>query len=182
MVEEPVPSDESRNNEVTALRMDTVEELQGALEEEREKTNSYLDRLMRLQADYENYKKRTEKQINETLRYGNMRLILELLPILDDLVYASEAGSTGLDSVLGKGVEMTLKKLYSILAREGLSPIDAIGKPFDPEKHEAVSRVQVKGKDGLVVEEIRKGFKLRDTVLRPSLVTVAVNDGKGEKE
>lgn len=182
MTEQGPPS-ESHEKEVTALQVDEVNTLEKELDKEREKANDYLNRLRYLQADFENYKKRVEKQINETTRYGNRRLILELLPVLDELECAVEAGKKSRDKVLLEGVEMTLKKLYNVLEREGVSKIKAIGEPFDPNKHEAVLRVQMEGKDGIILEEIRKGFMLKDVVIRPSLVKVAVDKSeKGEKE
>jgi len=173
------PPSEKREKEVAELQVYDVNALKKELEKEREKAEDYLNRLRYLQADFENYRKRVEKQIYETTQYGNRRLILELLPILDELECAVEVGKKSSDKVFLEGVEMTLKKLHSVLEKEGVSEIKAIGESFDPNKHEAVLWVQMEGKDGIVLEEIRKGYVLKDMVIRPSLVKVAVN--KSEK-
>ncbi len=176
MTEQDLPSAskeekaESQTVEASAIK---------GLEKEREKANDLLNRLKYLQADFENYRKRVEKQMNETAQYGNMRLITELLPVIDELECAVETGRKSGDKLLVEGVEMTLKKLRGVLEREGVSMIKASGEHFDPNKHEAVLRVQVEGKNGEVIEEIRKGYMLKGMVIRPSLVKVAVD--KSEK-
>lgn len=181
MTEQTPPSSNS-SEKATALQADEVKILVKELEKEREKSSDYINRFKYLQADFENYKRRVEKQINETAQYGNRRLILELLSILDELECAVEAGKKGGGKALLEGVKMTLTKLYNILEREGVSKIETVGKPFDPNRHEAVLRVQMEGKDGIIIEEVRKGFMLRDMVLRPSLVKVAVEKPEKVKE
>ncbi|MFH0896687.1 MAG: nucleotide exchange factor GrpE [Candidatus Bathyarchaeota archaeon] len=182
MSEQPSQADENFRKD-TALQGDELIILRKELEREKENANDYLNQLKYLQADFENYKKRVKKEIDESAQYSNRRLILELLPVLDELECAVEAGRECIDKAFLEGVEMTLNKLYSILKKEGLSKIEAKGKTFDPNKHEAVNRVQVEGKDGVIVGEVRKGFMLKDAVIRPSLVTVAVDiSKKGEKE
>ncbi len=173
--------DKSLEN-VTTPQVDQVSTLRKELEEEKAKADDYLNRLKYLQADFENYKKRASKEKDETIQYGNRRLILELLPVLDELECATEAAKECSDKAFLEGVQMTLNKLYNILKKEGVSKIEAVGKPFDPNRHEAVGRVQVEGKDGLIIGEVRRGFMLKDIVIRPTLVTVAVNTSKkGEK-
>lgn len=181
MIEQPPPGDKS--NERGEEIMAETNTLKGELEKEKEKTNDYLNRWKYLQADFENFKKRARKEMDETIRYANNRLITEMLPVIDELECAVKAGKTNIDKAFLDGIDMTLKKLYSILKQEGLSEIETVGKTFDPNKHEAALRVQSEGKDGIILEEIRKGFMLKDIVIRPSLVIVAVdNSKKGEKE
>jgi len=155
---------------------DETEILKKALKEEREKASEYLNRLKYLQADFENFQKRTQKDRDNLIKYGNQNLILELLTIMDELEYAVEAGERSDDKkTLTNGVEMTLKKMCRTLEREGVTQIDAVGNPFDPTKHEACERVPTKDyKEGIVIEEVRKGFTLKGQVIRPSLVKVAV--------
>ena len=163
-----------------ALKVSEVDSLRKELESEREKAKEYMNRLMYLQADFENYRKRVNKDFDEITRYGSQRLIVKLLPVVDELEYAIEAGrnSNGNKGLL-EGVEMVLKKMYEVLGKEGLSKIDAVGKPFDPSRHEAVEKVPTEEfKEGTVVEEIRKGFIFKDRVIRPSLVKVAITPTK----
>ena len=177
MSEQPVSADESLKN-ATVTQIDEAAALRKELEKEKEKADAYLNRLRYLQADFENYKKRVKKEIDDSIQYGNRRLILELLPIIDELECAVEAGKNCPDKAFIEGVVITLNKFYSTLKKEGLSKIKAVGETFDPTKHEAVNRVQVEGKDGVIVGEVRSGFMLKDMVIRPSLVTVAVDTSK----
>jgi len=160
-----------------ASEEEEVERLKRLLKEEQEKAESHLNRLKYLQADFENYRKRAEKEIAEVRQFGNERLIKSLLEVVDELKLATQAGEGSRDrEPLLEGVKMTLKKLYAILEGEGLTKIEAVGKPFDPEKHEAVSRVAAKDHpEGMVTSEIREGFMLKGRVIRPSLVEVTAN-------
>lgn len=150
--------------------------LEKALRKEQDKSKEYLNRLMYLQAEFENYRKRTENRMNELVLFSNERLIASLLNVIDELELAIQAGrKTKKKRALIEGVEMALKNMYTTLCREGLTEIEAVGKPFDPNKHEAVSKVPTKEcAEGTVVEEVRKGFMLRDRVIRPSMVKVAI--------
>lgn len=181
MVKHSPPLDANQKKVDERLDLTEVKSLKSHLEKEKKKADDYLNKLKYLQADFENYKKRVKKEINETIRYGNRRLILDLLTVLDELECAVDAGKQGSRKTLLDGVEITLKKLYNILEREGLSKIEALGNPFNPKKHEAVLRVQTSEEDGIILEEIRKGFMLNDLVIRPSLVKVAVNTSKKVK-
>jgi len=148
-----------------------------ALSEARKKAEDYLESWKRAQADFINYKRRAEQEKQEMSQYANAQLILSLLPVLDDFERAFENTTTKeakRDWVAG--VKLIDNKFRSILASQGLSPIDAVGKPFDPAFHEAVMRAQ--GEDGIVVQEMRRGYMLNDKVLRPSQVVV----GNGEKD
>jgi molecular chaperone GrpE len=152
------------------------------LENERARTRDYLNRLKYLQADFENYKKRTEKEIRDTRQYGSRSLILELLPVLDELEYALSAGEQDGEHDLLEGVTMIYRKLLKILEQEGLSKIPALEMPFDPHIHEAILQVPMEGKHGVILEEIRKGYMFRDIVLRPSLVKVAIDKAEEVKK
>jgi len=154
-----------------------VESLKKALSEEKAKAESYLANWQRAQADFINYKRRAEQERTETIEFANSALILSLLPVLDDLERALDnvseklAGLTWVD-----GIVLIYRKLKAILEGHGLTEIKALGEPFDPNLHEAV--LYGEGEDGKVIEELQKGYKLRDRVLRPALVKV----GKGKEE
>lgn len=167
-------------NKVLALKIREVDSLRKELELEREKVKDYINRLMYLQADFENYRKRVNKDLDETIQYGSQRLIVKLLPVVDELEYAIKLGnnSNGDKSFL-EGIEMVLKKIYEILEKEGLSKIDSIGKLFDTSRHEAAEKVVTEEyEEGIIVEEIRKGFMYKDRVIRHSLVKVAISNVK----
>ncbi|MFH0748926.1 MAG: nucleotide exchange factor GrpE [Candidatus Bathyarchaeota archaeon] len=178
MVQVIPPFDEDCEKELSALKLDEVGTLTKELEEEKAKAIDYLNQLKYLQADFENYKKRVKKEIDDTRQCANRRLILELLTVIDELDCAVEAGKQETGKAFLEGVEMTLHKLNNILKKEGLIRIETVGKPFDPVKHEAVFRVSTDKEDGIILEEIRKGYMFKDVVIRPSLVKVAINNSK----
>ncbi len=158
-------------------------ELADALEEEKKRSENYLNRLKYMQADFENLKKRLERQLEEIRKYGNERLILELLEIVDELDLAvEESRQTRSVEVLLKGVEMTLKKLKKILEGEGVSPIDCIDQVFDPAKHDVIEKIESE-EEGKIIEEIRKGYTMKGKVIRPSVVKITVrSSSKTSKE
>lgn len=160
-----------------------IAELTEALAEEKKRSEDYLTQLKYMQADFENFKKRVDQQMEEARKYGNERLISELLPIIDELGIAIKSGhSSNSKETLIQGVEMILNKLKKTLEKEGVFPIECIGKPFDPSKHEAVSRIEKDDVEGCtVVEEIRKGYKMKEKVIRPSSVKVVVKSSKPPK-
>lgn len=132
-----------------------------------------------LQADFENYRKRMERKIHETAQMSNEKLIVNLLSVIDELELALRSGRETEDKqALLEGVEMTLRKMYATLEYEGLAKIEAVGKPFNPKMHEIVLKVPTKDcEEGVVIEEVRKGFMLRGKVIRPSMVKIAVGMG-----
>jgi molecular chaperone GrpE len=153
-----------------------LEELSRALEDEKKRSEECLTRLKYMQADFENYRKRLDRQIEEVRKYSNERLIIQLLDVVDELEMAiKSARSSDSSETLVQGVEMTLNRLQKVLEKEGVSPIESLGMPFDSAKHNAVSRVEKDGVEGcMVVEEIRKGYAMKEKILRPSVVKVAV--------
>jgi len=152
-----------------------ISKLKEALSEERDRAEDYLNKLRYLQADFENYRKRAQREIGEAAMLGQERLILGLLGISDELELAVRAGDkTENKQALLEGVNVTLKKLFDLLHGEGVVAIEAIGMPFDPELHEVVATIP--RKDCLkptILEEVRKGFIMKGKVIRPSVVTVA---------
>ena len=141
----------------------------------RAEAESYLDDLRRLQADFDNYRKRTLREQNARTASASQALVARLLPVLDNFELAVSAAeqSRDFDRML-KGVEMVLGALREVLESEGLVKIEAEGKPFDPERHEAVIAVEQEGSEpGMVVDIVRAGYELGGKVLRPAMVKVA---------
>ena len=161
---------------VTEKETSDTEQLVRELDEEKMHSEEYLNRLKYMQADFDNFRKRVERQMEDIKKYSNERLVLELLDVVDELGLAVKSGRDSVSSeVLVQGVEMTLKKLRKILHNEGVVPIECIGKTFDPSKHNAISKIERDDiEEGIIVEEIRKGYIMREKVIRPSIVKVAV--------
>ena len=134
----------------------------------------YLDYLKRLKAEFENYKRRSQKDKERIVSLRNEDLIKQFLPVLDDLERAVDSSqqSKNLASLV-EGIGMILEKLKGVLQRQGLQQIKAEGEEFDPHFHEALMSVDLaEYPDNLVVEEMRKGYKLNDKILRPAMVKV----------
>jgi molecular chaperone GrpE len=151
--------------------------LESQLETEKKRSEDYLNRLRYLQADFENLKKRCDRQIEEAKSYANERLILQLLDVVDELELAIKTGQNNGPETqpLLAGVQMTLKKLRKVLEQEGVSPIECEGQSFDPAKHNAVSKIEREGVKGCIVGEVvRKGYIMKNKVIRPSIVNVEV--------
>lgn len=145
------------------------------LEKARAEAESYLDDLRRLQADFDNYRKRTLREQTARAASASQALVTRLLPVLDNFELAVSAAeqSRDFDRML-KGVEMVFGELREVLEGEGLVKIEAEGKPFDPERHEAVIAVEQEDSEpGTVTDIVRTGYELRGKVLRPAMVKVA---------
>jgi molecular chaperone GrpE len=169
----------------TAQPKPNIEELMHALEDEKRRSDEHLTRLKYAQADLENLQKRANRQVEDARKYSNERILLALLDVVDELEMAVDCGKTSETSdALVQGVGMTLKKLKKVLENEGIYPIECVGRPFDPTKHHAVAKVEKEDvPESTVVEEIRKGYTLREKVIRPSIVKVSVKpQSKSQKE
>ena len=144
-----------------------------------ELNNKYL----RLYAEFDNYRRRVNRDKEEQAKYGNESLVYELLPIIDSLELALKHASEELQTGLVQGVEMTLKELQRTLEKFGVSKIEAAGKEFDPSIHHAMTQVEREDlEEKMVAEELRTGYLYRDKVLRPSLVAVSVKPQKKAEE
>ncbi len=159
------------------LDEEDIEILKQALAEEKQKAESYLANWQRAQADFINYKRRSEQEKEEVSKFANSTFMFSLLPILDDLERAFASVPPRLTKLSWvDGIRLIERKLWASLEAQGLSQIKALGEPFDPNLHEAA--MHSKGKEGIVIEELQKGYKLHDRVLRPTMVVV----GEGEVE
>jgi molecular chaperone GrpE len=162
--------------ETENIQSDDFEELQ----KERDEAN---DKFVRLYADFENFKKITARNKEELLKYANESLLSDILTVIDHLELALQH-STGDESSssLAEGVELTLKELKTVLEKQGLVTIEAIGKPFDPKVHHAMSQIESESKkENTVIKEFRKGYMLKDRVLRATMVGVAIQQSNPEE-
>jgi molecular chaperone GrpE len=160
-----------------AVEAEDVEALKVGLEEEKKKAETYLANWQRAAADFQNYKRRTDQEREELGRLANAALVINILPILDDLeraltsVDARLAGLTWID-----GIRLIYRKFQAVLEASGVREIKAEGEDFDPRFHEAV--MYGEGEEGKVISEVQKGYMLGDRVIRPSAVVI----GRGPKE
>lgn len=147
------------------------------LKAEAAKAQENWDRYLRLNADFDNFKKRAAKDRLDAIRYANEDIIEKLLPVMDNFEAAMAAGTnteSGSVDALLTGVKMILGQLKNVLTDAGLEEIDAVGKPFDPTIHEALSQQASETvPEGHVLSQMRKGYKLRDRLIRPASVVVS---------
>jgi len=157
---------------------ENVAALKKELAELKARVEANLAGWQRAQADFVNYRRRAEQERDETVKFANASLVLSLLPILDDFERAVTSCPQELSGLAWvEGIRLIGRKLRASLEAQGLSPIQALGEPFDPRRHEAVRQAQ--GKEGIVLEEVQKGYRFRDRVLRPT--QVVVGNGEGQK-
>jgi molecular chaperone GrpE len=132
------------------------------------------DRRLRLAADFDNFKKRTRSEQLETIQHASADLIARLLPALDDLHKALDHKPKGVDEAWVKGLELSVRKLDEALSAHGLEPIESVGARFDPKLHEAIgSEESAEHPEDTITSELRRGYRIRDRVVRPALVKVA---------
>ena len=151
------------------------------LKERAAKADEHWERLLRTTADFDNFKKRAVREKQDAIRYANESLLQRLIPILDNLEMAqsaTQAAQTDAAQSLQTGVNMIYQQLKNALSEAGLEELDATGKTFDPNFHEAVSQQETNDlPEGQVVQQLRKGYKFRDRLLRPASVVVAKKPG-----
>ena len=190
--EEPLTEEASEDGSLTDVVMesdaalpdvDTITDpvpLQN-LEKERDK---YLEMLQHTRAEFENYQKRMRREIEGERRYSIMPMARDLLPVLDNIHRAVQASQASQDSEgLVEGITMVARQLEELLQRYEIVRIDAVGKPFDPNFHEAVGQYQVKDcPANEVLEEVERGYQLFERVVRPSKVIVAASDETSDDE
>ena len=143
------------------------------LEELRREKDSLQDRLLRTAAEFDNYRKRVERERRDLADYMKADILAEILPIADNFERALQAPSSDTDS-LRKGVELIHKQMHDFLRKRGVTPIEALGADFDPNFHQAViHETSPSHRDGEVIEELQRGYMLGDKLLRPAMVKVA---------
>ncbi|MEK4060205.1 MULTISPECIES: nucleotide exchange factor GrpE [Paenibacillus] len=136
----------------------------------------YQGRALRVQADFDNFRRRTQKEKEELAQYATSKLVGELLPVLDNFERALATASASTESeAFGKGVNMIFRQLEGVLKSEGLTAMETVGQPFNPEYHQAIMQVESdEYEEGIVTEEVQKGYLLKDRVLRPAMVKVSM--------
>lgn len=156
--------------------------LKSALAAKTDEAQSWHDRYLRLAAEMENYKRVSQREQRDSIRFGNEGVLREVLPVIDNLERAIKASKeTSGANVLIQGVELTLKQLLESLGKFGVKQVQSEGQPFDPTQHQAVAQVESDSvQPGHVVEEYQKGYLLHERVLRAAMVSVATASPSAE--
>ena len=154
-----------------------LSEIKKTTQEKDDLSKEYLKHSERLQADFDNYKKRQEKKQKEFIEFANAELLNNLLSVVDNLERALHSIKNSKNpKAIKEGVNNILKEFHNILNKEGVKPIQSIGHRFDPYKHEAVMKTEIdKNQEDTVVEEFQKGYYIKSKILRPAIVKVAVS-------
>ncbi|MFD1885438.1 nucleotide exchange factor GrpE [Paenibacillus wenxiniae] len=180
-VQETEAAEAVNNNEPTEAGSDTAEPTteQVVSKDELDRAQAHAEeqtqRLLRAQADFDNFRRRTQKEKEDLAKYASAQLITELIPVIDNFERAmmTKPDHPELES-FSKGVDMIFRQLSDVLKNAGLTTMETVGQPFNPEFHQAVMQVESdEYEEGIIVEELQKGYALKDKVLRPAMVKVS---------
>ncbi len=164
---------------------DAPENMEKMIETAREEAKENYDRFLRLSAEFDNYKKRSTREMDSFRKFANESIVKELLPVVDNLERAIDSSTNGegsKDSIV-EGISMTLKEIIKVLEKYGVQPVEALEKPFDPSFHEAVMQEESEEhNDNTVIKEFQKGYVIHDRLLRPAMVVVAKAKEKNEEQ
>jgi molecular chaperone GrpE len=167
---------EQEEADAAEVEVEVVDAQTLALEASRKLADDNHERYMRVQADYDNFRRRSRQEKEDFAKYASVKLIEQLLPIVDNFERALTASKSVKDfDILIKGIEMTSKQLEQVLDSEGLKAIESVNQPFNPDFHQAIMQVESEDhEEGIIVEEIQKGYMLKDKVIRPAMVKVSM--------
>jgi molecular chaperone GrpE len=169
----PEELDRMDNEGGSATATDPAPALADEIVELRKERDSLHDRLLRQAAEFDNYRKRVDRERKDTAQYAAVEFLQDLLPIIDDFERALQTDAPGAESYR-QGLEIIHRALMDMLRKRGVTPIEAVGTKFDPQVHQAVSYEEdSKRRDGEVTEEFRRGYRLGERLLRPAMVKVA---------
>ena len=179
------PESTTPDEQIVNDQDDPIKELEAKLEAKEKEAGETYDRLLRASAEFDNYKKRSSREMEEFRKFANQSLIKEMLSVVDNLELAmnSTDGHKAIDKDLLQGLEMTHKEILRVFEKFNVKPIDAKGQPFDPTFHEAVMQEETDDSPkNTVINELQRGYMIHDRLLRPSMVVVAKpkenNDGE----
>lgn len=148
--------------------------LKAEMAEHQARAEEYYSHLQRLKAEFDNFRRRTQKEKEDIAKYASEKIIISLLPVLDNFERAVDSTRTNQDfEAYAQGVAMILKQFRKVLEDEGLKAIEAVGEEFDPNLHEALLREESEQEENIILEEIQKGYFLKDKVIRHSKVKVS---------
>jgi molecular chaperone GrpE len=179
IMEEETTMDQQTDASVSQDHEEVITEEPVVVESELEVALKLADdnyqKYLRAQADFDNFRRRSRQEKEEFAKYASSKLIEQLLPVVDSFERALATGKETTDTdALFKGVDMIFRMLSQVLEQEGLKSIEAVGQPFNPDFHQAIMTVESdEHEEGIVIEEIQKGYNLKDKILRPSMVKVS---------
>jgi len=160
---------------------DQLKEIQAELETAKQEAKETYDRFLRVSAEFENYKKRSAREMDDLRKYANQSLIVEMLAVVDNLERAlnSSNGNSSNDKCMADGVNLTLKEILKVFEKFNVKPIESIGQSFDPNFHQAMMQEETDDyPENTVITELQKGYMIHDRLLRPSMVVVAASKAK----
>ncbi len=176
------PADGEAGAEESNGETDDIESLKEDAACARQEAADSHDRYLRLCAEFDNYKKRAQRQMDDHKKFSNTALIKDLLPVVDNLERAlatSGGNQSTTDACMAEGVEMTLSEIKNILAKYNVTPIESLGEPFDPNYHDAMMQAESEDyPENTVIQELQKGYMLHDRVIRPAMVVVSKGPSK----
>ncbi|MBT8358967.1 MAG: nucleotide exchange factor GrpE [Deltaproteobacteria bacterium] len=165
------------------VAVDPLKEIQGELESAKQETRETYERFLRISAEFENYKKRSAREMDDFRKFANQSLIKEMLAVVDNLERAliSSNGNSSVDKCMTDGVNLTLREILKVFEKFNVKPIESIGQPFDPNFHQAMMQEETDDyPENTVITELQKGYMIHDRLLRPSMVVVASSKAKTE--
>jgi molecular chaperone GrpE len=178
--EETVSEDKKPKNnapeEETNQTVEPLKEMEEKVESLKKEATENHDRLLRMAAEFENYKKRTAREMNDFRKFANESFVKAMLPVVDslDLAITSASNDQQANSSLLEGVTMTLKEIYKVFEQFGITPIESMGKTFDPAFHQAMMQEETEAyPENTVSRELQKGYMIHDRLLRPAMVVVS---------
>lgn len=170
------PESETRGEESPNSEAESIKDLEAKLEAKEQEAGETYDRLLRVSAEFDNYKKRSTREMEEFRKFANQSLIKEMLSVVDNLELAKNSTNDHktIDKDLLQGLDMTHKEILKVFEKFNVKPIDAKGQPFDPAFHEAVMQEETDDvPKNTVINELQKGYMIHDRLLRPAMVVVA---------
>ncbi|WP_447598028.1 nucleotide exchange factor GrpE [Nitrospira sp. Nam80] len=170
-----LPPDSVQADELADDQNMPLDALKRSLESKEAECKNAHDKYLRLAAEFDNYKRLAQRDQRDQIKFGNEQILKELLPVIDNLERAIKAArDNGGGDALVQGVELTLKQFVGVLAKFGVTPVDSVGRPFEPATQQAVTQVESETvPEHSVVEEFQKGYLLHDRILRAAMVSVS---------
>ncbi len=170
--------------EIQTLQKEEIESLKKEVEAQKKEANENYDKWLRLCAEFDNFRKRIQREKTDFIKYAGEKIVRDLLPIMDDLDRAIKAGKENHKTEdFIKGIEMIENQINNAFKTHGAKPFDSLGQIFDPNKHQAVSKISTKDHEHhSIMEELRKGWMFSDRLIRPAMVVVAENETKAKDE
>ena len=178
-------NDMEKESETLSEVVSSDEDLGKKLQEAESEAKETHDKYLRLYADFENYKKRSAREMQDLRKYATETLLKEMLTIVDNLALAIQASNEHANDQNGivEGVDMTLKQVLDTLEKQNVKPIESVGNPFDPRYHEAfLQEESEEHPDNTVIRELQRGYMLHDRLLRPAVVAVSKSKESGSDE